>query len=140
MANENVYLKRFTPDCRSTGKKELRTCELEKFPFDSVTDKEAYRVTLASMRGSLASGLGSPTAGSYSIPAGKEYNPNEDLSFLNRPDITIVMLDNYIKEFESRLKSADADLKVQIENELAQAKAKKEQLQTVDNNSVSDDK
>lgn len=131
---ENIYLKRFTPDCRFTGKKELKSCELEKFPFDSVTDKEAYRITLASMRGSLAQGSGSPTVGSYSIPAGESYDPHNDFSFLNRPDLSIVMIDDYIKDFESRLKSADNELKVQIEQEIASAKAKKEQLQSVDKN------
>ena len=97
--NNNPFLVRFSPDCRFTGRKENLKASLEKFPFDSITDKEAYRLTLASLRGTMAQGNGSITTGNYSIPKGGEYNPSQDFSYLNRPDITIVMLDEYIKDF-----------------------------------------
>lgn len=113
-------ISRWQPDFRYRDDKridvELNNC---KIISSSVTDKEAYRVTLASLRGTLsASGLGSPTQGSYSIPAGKDYDPRFDFSFLNRPDLTIVQLDEYIEDFRSRLESADGELRKRIESEL----------------------
>ena len=60
MAKENnPFLVRFSPDCRFTGNKVNISIKLEKPSAPSVTDKEAYRLTLASMRGTLAHGTGS---------------------------------------------------------------------------------
>ena len=131
MANvktENPFLTRFSPDCRFTGRKEQIKITLEKPSAPSITDKEAYRLTLASLRGNLAQGSGSPNVGSYSIPAGKEYDEKFDFSYLNRPDITIVMLDEYIKHFEERLKNSDESLAEQIKLELAKAEEKRSEL------------
>lgn len=123
-------IKRWQPDFRYRDDKrvdvELNNCHIHD---DSVTDKEAYRVTLASLRGTLAAqGMGKPTVGSYSIPAGKEYDPRTDFSFLNRPDITIVQLDEYIADFKKRLESADDILAQRIKEELAVVEAKKSEL------------
>lgn len=123
-------IKRWQPDFRYREDKrvdvELNNC---KILDDSVTDKESYRVTLASLRGSLsAQGMGSPTVGSYSIPAGQDYDPRTDFSFLNRPDLTVVQLDEYIDDFKKRLESADDALAQRIKEELAVVEAKKSDL------------
>lgn len=123
-------IKRWQPDFRYRDDKrvdvELNNCKIHD---DSVTDKESYRVTLASLRGTLsAQGMGSPTVGSYSIPAGENYNPRTDFSFLNRPDITIVQLDEYINDFKTRLENADSALAQRIKEELAVVEAKKSEL------------
>lgn len=128
--SKNTTIARWKPDFRYQKEKlvdvSLNNCKIKD---DSVTDKEAYRVTLASLRGTLsAQGMGSPTVGSYSIPAGEKYDPRTDFSFLNRPDITIVQLDEYIADFKKRLETADSVLSQRIKDELALVEAKKTEL------------
>lgn len=123
-------IKRWQPDFRYRDDKlldvPLKNCQIKD---DSMTDKEAYRVSLASLRGTLAAhGLGSPTVGSYSIPAGENYDSRVDFSFLNRPDLTIVQLDEYIADFKHRLESADESLAQRIKEELAIVESKKSEL------------
>ena len=123
------YTKRFKPDYAYQEYKFVNV-PLSNFKStdESITDKEAYRVNLATLRGQLASGSGSPTVGSYSIPAGKEYDKRFDFSYLNRPDLTIVELDNYIENMKSSLENYDNDLKLQIQDEIKQAELKVEAM------------
>lgn len=134
MKNENIntinYATRWRPDFRYTDNK-LIEISLNNFKSTepSVTDKEAYRITLASLRGEIAQGTGKIDVGSYSLKAGEEYNPKKDFSFLNRKDLTIVELDDYIKVMKRRLEEADAELEVQIKEELAKAEKTKQTLE-----------
>lgn len=132
MSKENIisYAVRWRPDFRYVEDKKL-TVPLENFKSSepSVTDKEAYRVTLASLRGELAQGSGRPDVGLYSIKAGEEYNPDTDFSFLNRKDITIVEIDDYIRVMKRRLEEADSELSKQIKTELASAEKKRQTLE-----------
>lgn len=123
------YAVRWRPDFRYCDNKFVEV-PLNNFKSTepSVTDKEAYRLTLASLRGELAQGSGKIDVGSYSIKAGEEYDPALDFSFLNRKDLTIVELDDYMKAMKARLEEADKELSVKIKNELAQAELKHEQL------------
>lgn len=127
--NNVNYTKRFKPDYAYQANKFVNV-PLNNFKSteESVTDKEAYRVNLSTLRGQLASGCGSPTVGSYSIPAGKDYDKRFDFSYLNRPDVTIVELDNFIENMKSNLKNYDNDLKLQIQDEIKQAEAKAEKM------------
>lgn len=93
----------------------------------SVTDKEAFRVTLASMRGDIRS-LGSDSTGKYSLKDGK-YNPDFDFSYLNRKDLTIVDITNYIDKLQSQLENFDDELKLKIQEELNKASEMKETLE-----------
>ena len=124
------YSMRWHPDFRYLSKKQVK---ITLNPFTqvepSVTDKEAYRVTLASLRGELAQGSGKIDVGQYSIPAGKEYDPRFDFSFLNRKDLTIVELDEHIKVMKRQLEEADSELSERIKVELANAEIKKESLE-----------
>lgn len=95
----------------------------------SLTDKEAFRVSLASLRGQLASGFGSPTVGSYSLKAGEAYNSDFDFSFLNRPDLSLVELHEYIEDTRKRLESFDDNLRIKVSDELAKAEAKAKELE-----------
>lgn len=97
---------------------------------DTKTDTEAYKLTLASMRGDISSAQssGSLAPGSYSIPAGQEYDPNFDFSYLRRPDISLVQLDEFIADFKQRLETADSKLAKRIEAELAAVEARKAEL------------
>lgn len=125
----NPYLIRYKPDYRFTHEKVEVTNELAKlWKSDSQTDKEAYRVTLASMRGTLSQNLGSSNVGSYSLKDGN-YDRNLDFSYLNRPDLTIVQIDDYIQNFKSQLEKADETLKNQIEAEIERAEERKAVLQ-----------
>lgn len=121
---------RWRPDFRYTDNK-FMAVEIKPFKSTepSVTDKEAYRLTLASLRGELAQGSGKIDVGSYSLKAGQEYDPELDFSFLNRKDITIVEIDNYIKIWKRKLEESDEKLSEQIKAELAQAENKKQQLE-----------
>ena len=136
------YSIRWHPDFRYLNNKKIKVplrCFESTEP--SVTDKEAYRVSLASLRGEIAQGSGKIDVGQYSIPAGKEYDPNFDFSFLNRKDLTIVELDEHIKVMKRRLEEADSELSERIKAELANAESKKETLekeQTNKNDKVSE--
>lgn len=136
------YSIRWHPDFRYLNNKKIKVplrCFESTEP--SVTDKEAYRVSLASLRGEIAQGSGKIDVGKYSIPAGKEYDPNFDFSFLNRKDLTIVELDEHIKVMKRRLEEADSELSERIKAELANAESKKETLekeQTNKNDKVSE--
>lgn len=123
------YTKRFKPDYAYQENKFIDV-PLKNFKSteESITDKEAYRVNLATLRGQLASGCGSPNVGSYSIPAGKEYDKRFDFSYLNRPDVTIVELDTYIENMKSNLEHYDSELKLQIQEQIKQAEVKAEKM------------
>lgn len=127
------YTKRFKPDyAYQENKFENVSLKNFKSTYESITDKEAYRVNLATLRGQLANGSGSPTVGSYSIPAGKEYDKRFDFSYINRPDVTIVELDNFIENMKSNLEHYDSDLKLQIQDEIKQAELKAEKMKQVE--------
>lgn len=127
--NSVNYTKRFKPDYAYQVNKFVNA-PLNNFKstVESITDKEAYRVNLATLRGQLASGCGSPNVGSYSIPAGKQYDKRFDFSYLNRPDVTIVELDNYIENMKSTLEHYDSDLQLQIKEDIKQAELKAEKM------------
>lgn len=134
------YSSRWFPDFRY---RTIKTLNVPLKCFDStepsVTDKEAYRVSLASLRGEIAQGSGKIDVGQYSIPAGEEYDPRFDFSFLNRKDLTIVELDDHIKVMKRQLEESDAELSERIKAELANAESKKESLekeQKEENNKV----
>lgn len=134
MKNENIntsnYAIRWRPDFRYTDNKFIEV-SLNNFKSiePSITDKEAYRITLASLRGEIAQGTGKIDVGSYSIKAGEEYDPKKDFSFLNRKDLTIVELDDYIKVMKRQLEEADSELEAQIKEELAKAEKTKQTLE-----------
>ena len=124
------YSMRWHPDFRYLSNKMVNiTLKPFKQVEPSVTDKEAYRVSLASLRGEIAQGSGKIDVGQYSIPAGKEYDPRFDFSFLNRKDLTIVELDDHIKVMKRQLEEADAELSERIKAELVNAEAKKQSLE-----------
>lgn len=137
----NPYSVRWHPDFRWQKEKTVN-CPLD-LPVDksqSITDKESYRVTLASMRGELAQGIGSPTYGSYSIKAGEKYDPDKDFSYLNRPGLTIVELDDFITYYRSNLETFDGNIREQIEKEIAKAEQMKADKQSENKDSDGGDK
>lgn len=123
-------IKRWKPDFRYQSEK-LIDVELKGFKSTekSLTDKEKYRVNLASLRGQLASGLGSPTVGSYSLKAGEDYDPDNDFSFLNRPDLSLVELHEFIERKKAELEEFDSNLSSKIKEELDVAQSKLSDLQ-----------
>ena len=124
------YAIRWRPDFRYTDKKFI-DIPLDNFKSHepSVTDKEAYRLTLASLRGQLAQGSGRPDVGSYSLKPGEEYNPDKDFSFLNRKDLTIVELDEYIAHYKKIIEDYDESLTQDIKEQLAKAEKLKQSLE-----------
>lgn len=132
-SSDNPFLRRWKPD--------FRYCS-DKFDFirpsddvggfvstdPTVTDTEAYRLTLASARADMASAKGSPSVGSYSIPAGQEYDPKKDFSYLYRPDLSLVELDEYIERFRKCLEDSDASLSERIKAELAAAEERRKEM------------
>lgn len=130
--NVNPFLIRFKPDYRYRSDKKteykLRTYNGGFISNDdSITDKEAFAINFACERGDISS-LGASREGVYSIQPGEQYDPNNDFSYLNRPDITLVDLDNYIEAFKERLENADNALKSSLENELKNLQSKKNEL------------
>lgn len=131
-------IKRWHPNFRYEVEKKV-DAPLENFKSTtpSVTDKEAYRVTLASLRGQLAQGSGKIDVGSYSIKAGEEYNPVRDFSFLNRPDLTIVELDERINLMTTYQQKYDGELKAEMDRQLTLAKERRNELVKSENNKKS---
>lgn len=128
----NPFLIRFKPDYRyRTDKKEEYSLSSTSGGFvskdDSITDKEAFAINFASERGDMVS-LGASRQGVYSIPAGQDYDPNQDFSYLNRPDISIVDLDTYIEDFKRQLENADENLKSQLQEELRTIQSKRDEV------------
>lgn len=128
--NTSNFAIRWRPDFRYTDDKFIQvSLNTFKSTEPSITDKEAYRVSLASLRGELAQSTGRIDVGSYSLKAGEKYNPKLDFSFLNRKDLTIVELDDYIRIMKRNLEESDEGLSEQIKAELATAEKKRQSLE-----------
>lgn len=130
--NQNPFLIRFRPDYRYvSNKKTVYNLSTSNGGFiskdDSITDKEAYAVNFASERGDIAS-VGASRTGVYSIKAGEKYDPKNDFSYLNRPDLTLVDLDQYIQDFKYRLENSDEQLKQKLTEELKNLQDKRDDL------------
>lgn len=133
MAKEkiNPFLFRYPPNTRfSVGafsKQNLVTLKPINFG-DSVTDKESYRLSLVGKTGSITS-LGQSQQGWYMFPDGK-YSLDKDFSHVMRKDLSIVEIDDYIKNMAEAQKSADKHLQVEIEKQLQKAYEAKKNLES----------
>lgn len=97
---------------------------------ESCTDKESFRLTMASKRGSIGSlnGFGDfSNSKAYMFPDGV-YDSQKDFSLLLRKDLSIVELDEIIAELTAKQTSADEQLKAEIEEQLEFANTKKREL------------
>lgn len=124
------YAIRWRPDFRYCDNKFI-SVSLNNFKSHdpSVTDKEAYRLTLASLRGEIAQGTGKIDVGSYSLKPGEKYDPQFDFSFLNRKDLTIVELDERIAVMKRQLEESDEQLSADIKAQFAKAEKIKQTLE-----------
>lgn len=128
----NPFLVRFKPEYRYVkDKKTIYNLSTSNGGFnskdESITDKEAFAVNFASERGDIAS-LGASRTGVYSMKPGEKYNPKNDFSYLNRPDLTLVDLDEYIQDFKIRLEHSDEQLKQKLTDELQSLQYKRDEL------------
>lgn len=78
---------------------------------------------------SVTEGSGKIDVGSYSLKPGEEYDPKKDFSFLNRKDLTIVELDEYIAHYRKMIEDYDESLTQDIKEQLAKAEKMKENLE-----------
>ena len=123
-------IRRWKPDHRYREDKfEFVTLNGFKSTEKSLTDKEAFRVSLSSLRGTLASGMGSAAVGQYSLKAGEAYNGDFDFSYLNRPDVSLVELHEFIETTRENLESYDNNLQIKIKAELEKAEARASELE-----------
>lgn len=115
--NENIYLKRYLPDCRSFGAfaEQCPTKIIIDDFGESITDKEAYRLSLVNGVGASASGGVNPAC--YMFPDGK-YEINKDISYVLRPDLSPVQIDMYLDSMKSALEQSDESLKGKIEKDI----------------------
>lgn len=130
--NINPFLIRFRPDYRYVkDKKTIYNLSTSNGGFnskqESITDKEAYAINFASERGDIAS-VGASRTGVYSIKPGEKYDPKNDFSYLNRPDLTLVDLDEYIQDFKYRLEKSDEQVKQKLTEELKNLQDKRDEL------------
>lgn len=107
----------------------------------SITDKESYRLQLASMRGAMASLTPERQKGMYMFQDGK-YDPSKDISHILRKDLSIVEIDEYIRSAQDSLNTVDKETTAQVKAEIEQLNAKREEIlnsqkQTKDNSSAS---
>lgn len=141
----NPLISRYPPNSRFTlsgaffGKPELHETKFEV--GESCTDKETYRLTMASKRGALGSinSFGDfSNSKAYMFPDGI-YDSHKDFSVLLRKDLSIVELDEIINNLTEKQKSADKELAVDISEQLALAEKlkteKSEKGDKVSNNS-----
>lgn len=135
----NHFLKRYPPNIRylATGfaNQIEQVCNYEVFG-DSITDKESYRLNLTSLRGEMSKMTGSNSKGVYMFEDG-QYDKDKDFSIALRPDISIVQLDDYIKELNNQLETATKEQAKLIRQELAKAEKQKEET-TVSKNKKSE--
>lgn len=118
---KNPLLFRYPPNNRFINGcfKEQIECPVHKVDFgESVTDKESYRLSLAGKRGAIASGT--TNTGWYMFPDGK-YDHDKDFSKFYRKDLSIVEIDNYIKEMSEEQEKADSALKAEIQAQIDKA-------------------
>lgn len=137
---ENNLIKRYPPNSRFNygGFKDQVTVPVIIDNFgESVTDKESYRLSLASKRGSISSMNGSYQQGIYMFEDGK-YNSLKDFSYALRKDLSIVELDEYIENMKSRIETADENLKADIKSQIEKAEAAKAEAQKKDNSESSE--
>ena len=130
--NQNPFLIRFRPDYRYVkDKKTFYNLSTSNGGFnskeESITDKEAFAINFISERGDVMS-LGASRTGVYSIKAGEKYDPKNDFSYLNRLDLTLVDLDEYIQDFKYRLENSDEQLKQKLTEELKTLQDKRDEL------------
>lgn len=139
MANSNPLLFRYPPNNRfikgDFSKQVEIKIRVESFG-DSVTDKESYRLSLTSKRGTMGSGTAS--TGWYMFPDGK-YDHDKDFSYFYRKDLSIVDIDNYINNMTEAQKNADKELAAQIQEQIEAAQAKKEEIQAIKDNTANTD-
>lgn len=114
----NPFLRRYSPFQRySVGDGFASQDEYVLKPVDygeSITDKESYRLSLASGRGSS---LGSPTTSTYMFPDGK-YDPVRDFSFVSRKDLTVQEIDSYLEAMRVTRSDADKELAAEIDKQI----------------------
>lgn len=126
---------RWRPDFRY-AKRKTEDIDIEVFESSekSVTDKEAYRVTLASLRGTLASaqGMGDIDKSAYDLQPGEDYDPQKDLSYFYRPDVSVVEIDEAANRLKAQLVHFNGELKQRIQEELAKAEVKRSELVSKD--------
>lgn len=127
----NSFLFRYPPCSMSLSLHDTKkTLEVEIVPEEfgeSITDKESYRLNLASMRGDMASLNGSGNVGQYMFEDGK-YDVHKDFSYILRKDLSIVEIDEYTERLKQQLEAADESLKAQIESEIKALSDKKEEV------------
>lgn len=116
---ENPFLRRYSPNHRFLNgafKNQTLVKEEPVIYGESITDKESYRLSLASARGSRVN-LGSGSKGEYMYKDGN-YNSSLDYSFIFKPGLSIVEIDCYIKGLKERLKASDEELKADIQQQI----------------------
>lgn len=127
----NSFLYRYPPCSMSESLMETEKTLMQDVKFEefgeSITDKESYRLNLASMRGDMASLGGSGNVGQYMFEDGK-YDVHKDFSYILRKDLSIVEIDEYTERLKKQLEAADESLKNQIESEIKALNEKKEEV------------
>lgn len=90
----------------------------------SKTDKEAFRVTLASMRSATLASNSPATSGQYAFKPGTTMDiiNKYDDSYFRRPDLTLADIDLAIRELTESCKNLDEQNKIAVQNDIENAK------------------
>ena len=137
----NPLIMRYSPNQRfiSGSFKNQEEFKLVRDDFgESITDKESYRLQLVNGVGASSFSAANPAC--YMFPDGK-YDINKDISYILRPDLSPVQIDEYLSAMRDALEKQDGDLKFKIENDIKEAEKLAEKAkQSVDtkNQSVED--
>lgn len=128
----NIFLRRYLPICRSYGsfiEQEQTKIIVDNFG-KSITDKEAYRLSLVNGVGASASGAVNPAC--YMFPDGK-YDINKDISYVLRPDLSPVQIDEYLVAMKNSLETSDEELKSKIKKDIQYAEEIKKRSESQGN-------
>lgn len=93
----------------------------------SITDKESYRLQLASIRGAMSALTPERQKGTYSFSDGV-YDPHKDISHILRKDLSIVEIDEYIRATRESLEATDSTLQNEVKENLVQLEKKREEV------------
>ena len=125
--NINNFLIRYCPNKVFISKKvQIKTNNkyLSMYNQDkSKTDKEAYRVTLASMRAQTLASNSPASAGQYGFPAGTSIDMirKYDDSYFRRPDLTLADIDNAIRDLKEQCENLDEQNAMNIVKDIQNA-------------------
>lgn len=127
------FIRRYPPQgifADGTGFSKNPTFEQHKDRYtlhESITDKESYRLNLASARGAISALTPEQKKNNYLFPDGK-YDKSLDISHILRKDLTLVEIDDYIQRCKDNREFADEKLESYLNSTIEKLESKRDKV------------